>query len=348
MALESLSSFSSTGTVSGTNIVNNTQKINTVAIGTGDITIDATKIPIEENSTMDVKTRIDNVEAQITTTNNNVSSNNAAAVHINGEETIIGIKTFTPITKFKQGISIINAVDQNSSFIIRGDSNDLVVIDSESTANKTADNGNTIILITSDTIKIGSNKHKRVELGYDVDRSSNSNEIATTKWVNTVNTYLSVPAGTVITYAGKVAPEGYLYCDGGEVSRTKYSKLFGAIGTTFGNGDGATTFNLPKINDNRFIEYVSNEDFNKIDPNTDKGLKDAGLPNIEGELKGPGAVVEATGAFSASEDKGRWSDDSPDSDSSHIIFNANDSNPIYGSSETVQPKSITLRAYIKY
>lgn len=40
-------------------------------------------------------------------------------------------------------------------------------------------------------------------------------------------------------------PEGWLVCDGSAVSRTTYSALFQAIGTTFGTGDGATTFNLP-------------------------------------------------------------------------------------------------------
>lgn len=40
-------------------------------------------------------------------------------------------------------------------------------------------------------------------------------------------------------------PDGWLECDGSEVSRETYSALFDAIGTTYGEGDGATTFNLP-------------------------------------------------------------------------------------------------------
>lgn len=54
-------------------------------------------------------------------------------------------------------------------------------------------------------------------------------------------------AGLIRMYAGSVAPEGYLMCDGSAVSRDQYSGLFDVIGTTFGVGDGATTFNLPDL-----------------------------------------------------------------------------------------------------
>jgi microcystin-dependent protein len=54
-----------------------------------------------------------------------------------------------------------------------------------------------------------------------------------------------VPSGAVTAYGGDVIPNGYLLCDGSAVSRTTFSALFGAIGTKHGNGDGASTFNLP-------------------------------------------------------------------------------------------------------
>jgi len=53
------------------------------------------------------------------------------------------------------------------------------------------------------------------------------------------------PTGTVLPYAGAAAPAGWLLCDGREVSRTQYARLFEVIGTTFGAGNGSTTFNLP-------------------------------------------------------------------------------------------------------
>jgi microcystin-dependent protein len=56
-----------------------------------------------------------------------------------------------------------------------------------------------------------------------------------------------VPTGTVLATARSSAPTGYLLCQGQAVSRTTYAVLFAAIGTTFGSGDGVTTFNLPDL-----------------------------------------------------------------------------------------------------
>lgn len=56
------------------------------------------------------------------------------------------------------------------------------------------------------------------------------------------------PVGSLMMYAGSSAPVGWLICDGAPVSRTgTYAALFAAIGTTFGAGDGSTTFNLPNF-----------------------------------------------------------------------------------------------------
>lgn len=53
------------------------------------------------------------------------------------------------------------------------------------------------------------------------------------------------PVGTIIDFAGSSAPSGYLMCDGAAVSRTTYADLFAIIGTTYGVGNGSTTFNVP-------------------------------------------------------------------------------------------------------
>jgi microcystin-dependent protein len=57
----------------------------------------------------------------------------------------------------------------------------------------------------------------------------------------------SMPSGAVLPYAGSSAPGGYLLCDGSAVSRSTYSDLFTALSTTYGSGDGSTTFNLPDL-----------------------------------------------------------------------------------------------------
>ncbi|MDH1976522.1 phage tail protein [Aliarcobacter butzleri] len=59
----------------------------------------------------------------------------------------------------------------------------------------------------------------------------------------------SVSIGSIETFAGVAAkiPEGYLLCNGQEISRTAYKDLFDVIGTTYGAGDGSTTFNVPDL-----------------------------------------------------------------------------------------------------
>ena len=57
----------------------------------------------------------------------------------------------------------------------------------------------------------------------------------------------SVPAGIIVAAGNTAAPTGFLYCDGSAVSRATYSDLFAAIGTAYGMGDGATTFNVPDL-----------------------------------------------------------------------------------------------------
>lgn len=53
------------------------------------------------------------------------------------------------------------------------------------------------------------------------------------------------PIGVVVDYAGLLAPTGYLFCYGQEISRTDYAELFEVIGTLYGSGNGTTTFNVP-------------------------------------------------------------------------------------------------------
>jgi microcystin-dependent protein len=57
----------------------------------------------------------------------------------------------------------------------------------------------------------------------------------------------AVPAGGILAYGAAAAPSGFLLCDGSAVSRATYAALFAIIGTTFGAGDGSSTFNLPDM-----------------------------------------------------------------------------------------------------
>ncbi len=72
-----------------------------------------------------------------------------------------------------------------------------------------------------------------------------ANALATAIW-----TYLLANGeitGTIKLWSAAAAPSGYLLCDGSAVSRTTYAALFAVCGTTFGSGDGSSTFNLPDL-----------------------------------------------------------------------------------------------------
>jgi hypothetical protein len=133
--------------------------------------------------------------------------------------------------------------------------------------------------------------------------------------------------------------DGWLECDGRAVSRTMFPDLFEAIGTTYGAGDGSTTFNLPNYSDGKFPEG-----------STVAGVvKQPGLPNITGTsgygLGCPSTSNGDTGCFAKSTDR-NVSFQSYDSEFK-LNFDASLSNPIYGASNTVQPYSLTCRYIIK-
>ena len=61
------------------------------------------------------------------------------------------------------------------------------------------------------------------------------------------------PPGFIIPWANNSLPAGFLLCDGSNVSRTTYADLFTAIGTTYGVGDGGTTFGLPSLDGRQLL-----------------------------------------------------------------------------------------------
>ena len=80
-----------------------------------------------------------------------------------------------------------------------------------------------------------------------------------------VKTSDTLPIGTQVAYGGTVPPTGWLICDGSAVSRTTYAELFKVIGTSYGAGDGSTTFNLPNKKGRVSAGYDStNSKFNAI------------------------------------------------------------------------------------
>ena len=159
--------------------------------------------------------------------------------------------------------------------------------------------------------------------------------------------------GIVVAFAGDVDLPGYLPCNGATVSRTTYAKLFEAIGTTYGAGDGSTTFALPNLTD-RFIQGSGTAGMTKA----------AGVPNITGSIlmKAP---RDANNGFVSMLGQGQGALTNSDAvdntwngylnytvmgstTGQRLLVDASKSNSAYGASTTVQPPALTMRYYIKY
>ena len=162
-----------------------------------------------------------------------------------------------------------------------------------------------------------------------------------------------VPLGSVHYFAMPEPPAGYLKCDGAAIGRDTYPDLFAAIGTTFGAGDGETTFNLPDMI-GRFAEGSAT-------PGT---VKEAGLPNATGTFTGfaaknsPSAThdlaeIAMSGMFHSLHASNSIVNPSSSASGSEWFVNcsvATDlsrSNALFGASDTVQPPALTLLPCIK-
>jgi microcystin-dependent protein len=165
----------------------------------------------------------------------------------------------------------------------------------------------------------------------------------------------ALDTGAICLFAGMSTPTGFLDCYGGEVSRITYGDLFAVIGTTWGAGNGSTTFTLPNFMDRYPIGYGSNG----------VGyLTGQTLPNITASVKmrlNAGSttipIADATGAFYITQDSTSTSESrnwDPDALCGILNFQASRSNGIYGASAgslgtgRVIPYSSTVRFLIKY
>ena len=141
------------------------------------------------------------------------------AVKTSGNQDIGGNKTFTAAATFKAGAIVADTVgDFNANQWLQIGSNN----------------------VNSYFYNKRSGKYLSMrndgELRYDGKRLLNTDDLLG-----------MVPSGTVLYFAGQTAPAGWLKANGAAVSRTAYAALFAAIGTTYGAGDGRSTFNLPDL-----------------------------------------------------------------------------------------------------
>lgn len=160
------------------------------------------------------------------------------------------------------------------------------------------------------------------------------------------------PSGTVIWHAGSSAPAGYLKANGAAVSRTTYAALFAAIGTTYGAGDGRSTFNLPDLRG----EFVRGwDDGRGIDNGRTFGSAQGdAIRNITGSIdtgshNGQQLFDEATatGALAISRRQWKkWTGDSGDGGNNPAAFDFDASRVVPVAAEN-RPRNIALLACIK-
>ena len=150
--------------------------------------------------------------------------------------------------------------------------------------------------------------------------------------------------GSIALFAGATIPEGYLLCDGAALSREVYSELFSAIGTTWGDGDGSTTFNLPDFS-GKFIRGTGG---NAAALGT---VQAEGLPNAEGwfQLR-YGSIVSADNSmFTFIQDTTTTSASyTGQQATTKISMSLSGANPIFGASSHVTPENCSVNLIIKY
>ena len=144
--------------------------------------------------------------------------------------------------------------------------------------------------------------------------------------------------GNPIPTLSNILGENEIWLEGAEVSRTTYSKLFEIYGTTYGEGNGETTFNLPDFR-NRTIWGA--EDF---------GYIEAGLPKITGRLNTDrGAVSGPQGCFYTIDYSQSIGGTGAGFAGYYSFgFDASRSSTIYGNSTTVQPPAVKVRIKTRF
>jgi microcystin-dependent protein len=107
------------------------------------------------------------------------------------------------------------------------------------------------LAITARELADGSINADKLSVDLEAQLGVPDNSVTTNKLVDGAVTPAKLseagrmPTGAILDFAGTTPPDGWLLCYGQAVSRTTYATLFGVISTTWGTGDGVTTFNLP-------------------------------------------------------------------------------------------------------
>lgn len=181
--------------------------------------------------------------------------------------------------------------------------------------------------------------NNELELYHSLQNGNIGNALSNTSyWARVYFTNTGKIGEPQITLNFNTLPANCIWLEGQAVSRSTYSALYAIYGTSYGSGDGSTTFNLPNFQNRTIWGGVS------------AGYLSAGIPNITGKT-GTTASVSRNGAFYSSGNSGSVQDTGGDSDPT-LYFNANNGATVQGiyrdDATTVQPPSIKVRVYTRY
>ena len=249
---------------------------------------------------------------------------NKLAVVTTGNQEIGGDKTFTGLTTLKKGAIVADSSgDFNANQYLQIGANNVNAYFYNKRSGK-------YLSMRNDG-----------ELLYDGKRLLNVDDLAG-----------MIPSGAVMYFAGQTAPTGWLKANGAAVSRTLYAALFQAVGTTYGAGDGRTTFNLPDLRG----EFIRGwDDGRGIDSGRTLGsVQGDAIRNITGKIdSGKNSAlqlfdyIEPTGAFGVEKSWKQWTAESNSGNDNIPRAITFDASRVVPTANENRPRNIALLACIK-
>ena len=246
------------------------------------------------------------------------------AVKTTGNQEIGGDKTFTGLTTLKKGAIVADSVgDFNANQYLQIGANNVNAYFYNKRSGK-------YLSMRNDG-----------DLHYDGKRLLNVDDLAG-----------MIPSGAVMYFAGQTAPTGWLKANGAAVSRTLYAALFQAVGTTYGAGDGRTTFNLPDLRG----EFIRGwDDGRGIDSGRALGSAQGdAIRNITGKIDSGknGALqlfdyIEPTGAFGVEKSWKQWTSEGNGGNDNIPRAITFDASRVVPTAPENRPRNIALLACIK-
>lgn len=189
---------------------------------------------------------------------------------------LVGIGTVAPAEALD--------IDNNGKlqFSDSGTPRTIISADATNSTIDVKDNRNLVIKADGGTIWTGNSSNITTTVPVVLPGNpTTSLQSAPKQYVDTAQT-TAAPPGAITAFAASSAPTGWLVCDGSAISRASYAALFAVIGTTWGAGDGSTTFNVPDLRGQFLRGYDSRATATSKDTTAISGITTSGNTSVTG------------------------------------------------------------------